>query len=600
MSGSAETAPAAGATAVDGGSIGAGWRGAMLALGLAGLAAGLVALALELASDQDDALPTGLAVLSSVVGWAFVGVGLFAWWRRPDNRVGAIMTATGFAWFLHSLVAANRAPVFTAGLVLQNLAIPLAFSLTAFPTGRIPTRPERLVVAGAWVWATLLTLALALVTVPGPGEPENLVLVGDGGGLESTFRVIHESVIIALAVALIGALGARWRTSSAPQRRELAPVFGAGAAAAAMLAILTLVDATTDSPAASNTFRALTFLAVAGLPFGFLAGLVRARVVAGRGMTTLVQRLGDVPAPGVLRDALADALGDPSLDIAYWVPEAAEYVDAQGRPSPLPGPGSGRSWTPVEREGRRVAVLFHDPALDRDPEAVRAAGAAAALALENARLDAELRRRVVDLRESRARIIAAGDAERRRMERNLHDGAQQRLVGLALSLRLARRHVGDGSPAAPLLDDAADELAETLAELRELARGLHPALLSERGLDAALPALAGRSTVPVSLVATPGERLPPSVETAAYFVVAEALTNVAKYANASRAEVSVARENGRAVVEVRDDGVGGADPAAGSGLRGLADRVGALDGRLEVRSPAGGGTVVRAEIPCAS
>jgi signal transduction histidine kinase len=231
---------------------------------------------------------------------------------------------------------------------------------------------------------------------------------------------------------------------------------------------------------------------------------------------------------------------------------------------------------------------------------VRAAGAAAALALENARLDAELRRRVADLRESRSRIIAAGDAERRRLERNLHDGAQQRLVGLALSLRLARRYVADASPAAPLLDDAAGELAETLAELRELARGLHPALLAERGLDAALPALAGRSTVPVSLVATPGERLPPRVETAAYFVVAEALTNVAKYARASRAEVSVARENGRAVVEVRDDGVGGADPAAGSGLRGPADRVGALDGRLEVRSPIGRGTVVRAEIPCAS
>jgi signal transduction histidine kinase len=572
----------------------------MVALALAGLAAGMVALALELTSDQHNALPTGLAVLSTAVGWAFVGVGLFAWWRRPDNRVGAIMTAAGFAWFLHSLAASNSAPVFTAGLVLQNLAIPLAFGLTAFPTGRIPTRPERLVVAGAWIWATVLTLALALVTVPDAGDPENLILIGNGGGLEPAFRAIHQSVIIALAVALIAALALRWRDSSAPQRRELAPVFGAGATAAGFLAILTLVVATSDSTAASNTMRALTFVAVAGLPFGFLAGLVRARVVAGRGVATLVQRLGNVAAPGALRNALADALGDPSLEVAYWVPEAAEYVDAQGRPFPLPGPGSGRSWTPVAREGRRVAVLVHDPALDRDPEAVRAAGAAAALALENARLDAELRRRVVDLRESRSRIIAAGDAERRRLERNLHDGAQQRLVGLALNLRLARRYVADASPAAPLLDEAAGELAETLAELRELARGLHPALLAERGLDAALPALAGRSTVPVSLVATPGERLPPPVETAAYFVVAEALTNVAKYARASRAEVLVARENGRAVVEVRDDGVGGANPAAGSGLRGLADRVGALDGRLEVRSPIGRGTVVRAEIPCAS
>jgi signal transduction histidine kinase len=230
-----------------------------------------------------------------------------------------------------------------------------------------------------------------------------------------------------------------------------------------------------------------------------------------------------------------------------------------------------------------------------------AAGASAALALENERLKAELRARVGELRASRARIIEAGDGERHRLERDLHDGAQQRLVALALTLRLARGQLErDPAAAAGLIEGAMGELGEALAELRELARGIRPTLLAERGLDPALRALAGRVPVQVELVGAPRERLPGQVETAAYFVVAEALTNVAKYAAASQASVWLGREDGRMVVEVRDDGVGGADPASGSGLRGLADRVAALDGRLVVESPPGQGTLVRAEIPCGS
>jgi signal transduction histidine kinase len=217
---------------------------------------------------------------------------------------------------------------------------------------------------------------------------------------------------------------------------------------------------------------------------------------------------------------------------------------------------------------------------------------------ENVRLDAELRERLEELRESRARIVRAGDEERRRIERDLHDGAQQRLVSLALQLRLARSKAS--GEAAELLDEALEELAAATAELRELARGIHPAILSDRGLDAAVRALAARAPVPVEVRGIPEERLPAAVETAAYFVVAESLTNVARYAGAEHAEVAVARANGSVVVEVHDNGCGGADPASGSGLRGLADRVAALDGRLEVDSPAGAGTTVRARIPCES
>jgi signal transduction histidine kinase len=198
---------------------------------------------------------------------------------------------------------------------------------------------------------------------------------------------------------------------------------------------------------------------------------------------------------------------------------------------------------------------------------------------------------------SRARIVAAGDAERRRLERNLHDGAQQRLVALSLALRMARATVAADHPAAELLDSAGDELMQALEELRELARGIHPAVLSDQGLRAALGALTGRSPVPVRLDVELDSDLPPPVEAAAYYVVAESLTNIAKYAGASVVEIAVRSDGQGARVEVRDDGVGGADPAAGTGLRGLADRVDALGGVLRVTSPAGGGTTITAELP---
>jgi PAS domain S-box-containing protein len=205
-----------------------------------------------------------------------------------------------------------------------------------------------------------------------------------------------------------------------------------------------------------------------------------------------------------------------------------------------------------------------------------------------------------ELRASRARIVAAADAARRRLERDLHDGAQQHLVGLALTLRLARRKVSDDDEAAELLDEAIGDLAAATSELRELARGLHPAVLTEGGLEPALRGLAKRATVPVRIEGAPEGRLPALVEITAYFVVAEALTNVARYAEAHSASVRVSQAGDVLVVEVRDDGRGGADPARGSGLRGLDDRVSALGGRLQVDSPTGSGTTLRAELPCVS
>jgi signal transduction histidine kinase len=311
----------------------------------------------------------------------------------------------------------------------------------------------------------------------------------------------------------------------------------------------------------------------------------------------LVVELGSLPSPVQLRAAIARCLGDPSLGLAFWLPDDRRYVDLDGQALD-PARASGQAVTVLEHDGQRLAALVHDPAVLDEPELLDAVGAAASLALENARLQAELRAQLAEVHASRARIVAAGDAERRRLERDLHDGAQQRLLGIRLALQLARGRVAeaDGSSVAELLAEADAEVVDALAELRALARGIHPAILTEEGLGPALAALARRAPVPVE-VSICGERLPTSVEATAYFVSAEALANVAKHSHASCASVAVTRTNGRVAIEVADDGIGGAD-AGGAGLRGLRDRVEALDGRLEVESSSGGGTRVAADIPC--
>jgi signal transduction histidine kinase len=263
----------------------------------------------------------------------------------------------------------------------------------------------------------------------------------------------------------------------------------------------------------------------------------------------------------------------------------------------LPEPGGDRSVTRVERDGQQIAVLVYDRSLDDDPELVEAVGAAATIALENSHLHAQTEAHLEALSAARERIITAGDAERRRIERDLHDGAQQRLVTLALQLSLIRRRIRtDPADAEQLVAEANDELARSLAELRELARGIHPAAL-DHGLDVALDSLAMRSAVPTTVAVEPGPRLPEPVALAAYFVVSEALANTGKYAMASAAQVRVTRQDGHAVVEITDDGSGGADPALGTGLRGLADRVESLGGRFDVGGGPAGGTVVRAHLP---
>jgi signal transduction histidine kinase len=319
----------------------------------------------------------------------------------------------------------------------------------------------------------------------------------------------------------------------------------------------------------------------------------------GAALRSLARRLlrSRVPEGGPVRELLAERLGDRSLNIAYWLPEREIFVDDAGRPVTLPDPGSGRAWTAVDRGGVRLAAIVHDAELDASPELVTAAASAAALAIDNERLKAELRARVEELRVSRLRIVEAADDARRRIERDLHDGAQQQLVSLALDLRMLKARLSD-SGLAGSVDQIGEKLAVALAELREFARGIHPAFLSERGLGAAVEALVARAPLNVEASVGLDERLPAAVEAAAYFVIAEGLTNVVRYAETRNAWVEVHRQGGEVVVVVVDDGKGGAIVEGGTGLRGLVDRLAVLDGRLDVTSPPGRGTRLEAHIPC--
>jgi signal transduction histidine kinase len=577
-----------------------GPRRALVGLGIAGLAAGAAFAAVTLGSRHtgDRALAAALGLL---VGWAFVGTGLFAWWRRPANRSGALMAGIGFAWFAAGLSAANASLPYTIGIAVDGVfAAMLGHLLLGFPDGRLAEPAARAVQAAIYATVTVLQVP-ALLFQPGePGGPRNLMMVRADPGLSDALDTGQLAVAIALVVASLGLLARRWGGRGSARRRGLGPVLVTAAVTIVLFLAAKVAEDVLGAP--HGALDALTLLAFAAVPFAFLAGLLGARLAGADAVRALVARVGQAPDPEALRGALAAALRDPTVALAYWLPESGRFADAAGRPVAVPAAGDGRAWTVVEHDGRRVGAIEHDAALtEDDPGLVRAVGAAVALALENQRLQAELRAQIEELRTSRARLVEVGDRERRRLERDLHDGAQQRLVSLLLTLKLDRRALpGGAGPAGPLLDRVEADLAESLAELRRLARGILPPVLGDRGLGAALDDLAGRAPVPVEVVREPARRLPEPVEIAAYFVVAEALTNVAKYARATHATVAVDHAGDRAVIEVRDDGVGGADPGRGSGLRGLDDRMAAAGGTLTIVSEPGAGTLLRAEIPCAS
>lgn len=541
-----------------------------------------------------------LAGFTIIAGISFIVAGFVASSRRPEKSTGILMVGSGFVLFAGALIQANQSLPFTIGLavILLPTAV-LPHLVLAFPDGHLHSMWERVLVTSAYFNAIVVQISMLMFMgidqVGGCPCPHNLLFVRDNMAVHSTLMDIEWFAMLVIATGVVVTLAQRWRHASAPLRRALLPILVSGGVASALFAAM-LVDGALPYQGAPISLQAAERVAFGVVPLAYLLGLFRARL-ARVGVSDLIVELSNGLEPGQLREALARALRDPSLQLGYWMPNSGEYVDVDGRPITV-DPTDGRSVTILERHGRRVAALVYDAGLDEDPPLLDAVSSAAGLALENERLLAELRAQLEEIRDSRARIVDAGDSERRRLERNLHDGAQQQLVTLALHLRMAQESLRDDPTAAEeMLDGVGEDLKLALGELRDLARGLHPALLTDRGLAPALQSLANRAPFPVKIGGIPTVRPSPAVEAAIYYVVAESLTNAAKHANATDARVAISTTDGSITVEIRDNGTGGATLSGGSGLRGLADRIEALNGTIEVQSPAGAGTLIRAKLP---
>jgi signal transduction histidine kinase len=544
--------------------------------------------------------------LDIAVGWTYLACGLVAIARRPQNRIGLLMVAVGFSWFISNFSNTGSPLLVSLGIGFQSLSDAfLAHLVLAYPDGRLTRRSERVVVVSIYAWVIAQAFAFALTF-----DPQRIYACPSClSGALALFasRTAYDAATGAgtvagagFAVIVLALVVRRFMRSSEFARRDLGPLW----VAAGLIAIAYVLEALqggsfNEGAAGVQGVVDARKAALLLVPLTFLFGLFRSRL-AESSVARLVVELARPLRHGELRAVLARALGDPSLQLAFSVPGERGFVDEDGAPVELPHDDPDRATTPVMDGSRTVAALIHDRALRERQPLVDAVGAAARLALENERLQADVRAQLEEVRASRARIVAAADAERHRIERNLHDGAQQRLVMLSLELALAREQAASGANGElqASLDEAAADVAAALAELRELARGLHPGILTEAGLGAALEALAERAAVTTHVKARLTERPPAPIEAAAYFVAAEAVANAAKHARATHVNIQAHKQNGRLMLLVDDDGVGGADATCGCGLAGLTDRVAALGGHLVIDSPAGRGTHLQAELPC--
>ena len=511
------------------------------------------------------------------LAWALIAASLVVLERPRWRRARWLLAATPFALLGADLEwASSRAP-WTLGFLLEGLWAALLVQLVlTFPEGRPWSRPARVAVFAAYT----LTVGGQLVG--------RLVAPGTRDAIDRAQAIAGVGVALAVLVLVLQRVHALGR----PARRAQAPLLLAAAITA--LGVLLWLGWVIATGARVPTVETITRALAITIPFGIVVAIGSARLRRPQASELVVELRSE--APTTMRERLARALGDPTLDVAYRLGDG-RYVDASGRPIELPQ-RADRAITAVSVRGEEIAALVHDPALLDEPALVESVRATAALVLENERLAAEVRAQLAEVRASRGRIVATADAERRRIERNLHDGAQQRLVTLSVALGLEASRADRAT--ADVLSRAQDEVEQAIGELRELARGIHPTLLRDEGLTAAVEALARRAPLPVMVQSGARDRLPDAVELAAYFVVSEALTNVVKHASATQASVLLERKPATLRVTVTDDGVGGARIAPESGLAGLRDRLEALDATLLIETESGRGTTVCALFPCGS
>jgi signal transduction histidine kinase len=519
--------------------------------------------------------------------------------RQPTSdlwKLYILWVAAGQVWLVGYLPLEPRGLLDVVVFILGDLwAAVFIHLVVAYPSGRLADTFDRRLVGVAYAIAIGFKV-LALVVGPEECSPAcgNPIRFFPSEQAWDVLRFTAIAIIPVLFVAASAELFRHWRRAGVIGRRSLAPLLVAVPLWSITVFAGYLADAFLDAAAqdATHSLNPVGMLQDLLIPVAILIGAWRSQLARGN-IATLAVELGRGVPVGRLRDVLAAALREPTLGLAFPAPTGTGFVDSDGRPVDVPDQ-PGRMATVVEANGELLAVLVHDPAiLDEDAGLLEAVGSVARLALANERLAAQVRAQLEEVRASRARIVEAADAERRRVERDLHDGAQQRLLALAMRLDQAR---SSEQLSPELLDEATAELRAAVSEVRDLSRGVHPPILSEAGLGPAIESLAERTPVPI-VIDAPACRYASPVESAAYFVVAESLTNVVRYAGATRVRVAIHEADGRLEVRVSDDGRGGADAGRGSGLRGLADRVGALGGSLAVDSTPGAGTTVTALLP---
>ncbi len=529
--------------------------------------------------------PASIGLLHLTIGLTYLYGGLVIWDHEPANRTGRLMTLVGLTWFIGTLNQVDPPIIRELALALEDTPTVILLALIlAYPSGRLETAVDRVAVAILAIGATALNVLFS-TSLPLLADKSN----GLYGGL-------------ALAAFTAVVVVRRWLIAPRRSRREMAPVLVAGIVFLGGVTI-NLIRRLAELPEGVDAILlAARDLAPAAIPIALLIGFYRQ---SERRLRALV-------------DAIPDRMYRFTRD-GHYVGSRAEEIDGEPRPE-LTDPdalGHDLLYEGMFANASEVALASADRALEtgelqaydfsldlpsgrRDFEA-RLAPSGPDEVTAIVRDFTDQRAAESEIRRSRARIVEATDTERRRLERDLHDGAQQRLVSLSLALRLLRARLdaagGDNAEVIAAAEEAASELKLAIQELRELARGIHPAILTEAGLGPAIIALADRSTVPATVSATPDRRLSTAVEATAYFVVSEALANAAKYASATHVNVGADCRGPTLHVEVGDNGVGGADASRGSGIRGLQDRVAAVGGRITIESPPGQGTLVVAEIP---
>jgi signal transduction histidine kinase len=545
-----------------------------------------------------------------------LAVGLYALRQHPNERFGRVLVIAGAAWFVTTLAESEGELVYTLGRLAGWLVeVLLVYLILSFPTGHLPARADRRLVAAMFaVVAIFYVPRLVLAADFEVPSPFTSCIEHCAGNALFAFQdepAIHDAVLKPVGVLLVfavmaGVIVRLWRRSASATpltRRMLVPVLAVSVGREAILGVAIVARQFNPTAPVIEVAAWLLALAVPAIAVAFLIGILRWRLFAGSALQRLAECLRTAPNGSTLRDAFARAFNDPSIAIAYPAAARNSWMDARGESLTLPDASTGRYVSEVRNHGSVVAVIVHDEGLRARPELVEAGIALAGIVLDNQRLVAEAESSLREVQQSRARIAATAAQERRRLERDLHDGAQQRLVALRIELELAEELVRQDPPAAAArLHELQHELDEALDDLRSLAHGVYPSLLADRGLVDALRSVTARSKIPVTLFTHGVDRYGAEVESAVYFCLLEALQNVSKHAREARR--IVVKLDGVAGAEltfsVRDDGLGTPDLRTGAGITNMRDRLAALDGFVEVTSTQGVGTLVRGRLPIAT